>query len=192
MKRVADQTSTRSVGAALNRSLLRSQSDPFRFVRVPKARVASFGFKGNLRRVVCTLNGTETFNCSLFPSRGNYFITLNRKLREKLGLDVGEPVTVELEKDTSKYGMPMPEEFAEVIRQDPEGERLFNALSPGNQRLMLKLVVFVKDIDRRIARALAGIELLKRSDGSFDYHAQHLAMKLVTTRTPDFRIEPER
>jgi len=165
---------------------------PWHILRVPKARVASFGFKGNLRRVVCTLNGTETFNCSLFPSRGNYFITLNRKLREKLGLDVGEPVTVELEKDTSKYGMPMPEEFAEVIRQDPEGERLFNALSPGNQRLMLKLVVFVKDIDRRIARALAGIELLKRSDGSFDYHAQQLAMKLVTTRTPDFRIEPER
>ena len=135
---------------------------PWHILRVPKAKVASFGFKGNLRRVVCTLNGAETFNCSLFPSRGNYFITLNKKLREKLRLEVGDPVLVELERDESKYGMPMPEEFAEVLRQDPEGERLFNALSPGNQRLMLKLIVFVKDIDRRIARALAGIELLKR------------------------------
>jgi bifunctional DNA-binding transcriptional regulator/antitoxin component of YhaV-PrlF toxin-antitoxin module len=165
---------------------------PWHILRVPKAKVASFGFKGNLRRVVCTLNGTETFNCSLFPSRGNYFITLNKKLREKLGLEVGEPVMVELARDESKYGMPMPEEFAEVLRQDPEGERRFNALSPGNQRLMLKLIVFVKDIDRRIARALAGIELLKNSDGVFDYHAQHLAMKLVTPRTLGFRIEPER
>ena len=40
-------------------------------------------------------------------------------------------------------------------------KRLFEALSPGNQRLMLKLIVFVKDVDRRIARSLAGIELLK-------------------------------
>ena len=164
---------------------------PWHILRVPKAKIGSFGFKGNLRRVVCTLNGTDTFNCSLFPSRGNYFITLNKKLRQKLGLEVGEPVTVELEKDESKYGMPMPEEFAEVLRQDPEGERLFNALSPGNQRLMLKLIVFVKDIDRRIARTLAGIELLKHSDGAFDYHAQHLAMKLATSRTPAFRIELE-
>src|SRR5436190_9923711 len=92
-------------------------------LRMPKTEVSHFGFKGNLRRVVCTLNGVETFNCALFPSKGNYFITLNRKLREKLGLEVGDMVTVELEKDQSKYGMPMPEEFAEVLRQDTEGDR---------------------------------------------------------------------
>jgi hypothetical protein len=149
---------------------------PWHILRVPRAKVASFGFKGNLRRVVCTLNGTETFNCSLFPSRGDYFITVSKKLRDKMGIDVGGSVTIELEKDESKFGMPMPKEFAEVLRQDPEGEKMFNALSPGNQRLMLKLIVFVKDVDKRIARSLTGIELLKRSNGKFDYHAQHLAM----------------
>ncbi len=154
---------------------------PWHILRVPKSKVADFGFKGNLRRVICTLNGTENFNCSLFPSKGDYFITLNKKLREKLGLEVGNTVTIELAKDESKYGMPMPQEFAEVLRQDAEGERLFNGLSPGNQRLMLKLIVFVKDVDKRIARALTGIELLKHSDGVFDYAAQHLAMKIVTS-----------
>lgn len=154
---------------------------PWHILRVPKAKVASFGFKGNLRRVVCSLNGGEPYNCSLFPSRGDYFITLSKKLRSTLGVEVGDGVTIELEKDTSEFGMPMPPEFAEVLRQDPDGERLFNALSPGNQRLMLKLIVFVKNVDRRIARALAGIELLKHSDGVFDYHAQHLAMRLVSS-----------
>jgi len=158
-------------------------------LRVPKKAVAPFGFKGNLRRVVCTLNGVETFNCSLFRSQGNYFITLNKKLRDKLGLEVGDIVTVELKKDESKYGMPMPEEFAEVLRQDPEGDRLFNELSPGNQRLMLKLIVFVQDVDRRIARALAGIELLKRSDGKFEYHMQHDAMRLVSSAEPIFKFD---
>lgn len=165
-------------------------TDVWHILRFPKARVISFGFKGNLRRVVCTLNGTETFNCSLFPSRGDYFITLNKKLRDKLGIEVGDNVTIELEKDTSEFGMPMPAEFAEVLRQDPDGKRLFDALSPGNQRLMLKLIVFVKDVDRRIARALAGIELLKLSNGIFDYRAQHLAMKIVTSTRIRFANEP--
>ncbi|HQZ95751.1 MAG TPA: YdeI/OmpD-associated family protein [Pyrinomonadaceae bacterium] len=150
---------------------------PWHILRVEKALVADFGFNGNLRRVMCSLNGGEPFNCSLFPSKGDYFLTLSKQLRKTLGVDIGDTVTVELSKDTSKYGMPMPEEFAEVLRQDAEGERLFNALSPGDQRLMLKLVVFVKDPDRRIARSLAGIELLKRSDGKFVYSEQHLAMR---------------
>lgn len=158
-------------------------------LRVKREKVASFGFKGNLRRVICTLNEIETFNCSLFPNKGDYFITLNKERRDKLELELGDSVAVELVKDRSAYGMPVPEEFAEVLRQDPDGERLFNALSPGNQRLMLKLIVFVKDVDRRIARAIAGIEMLKRSDGKFDYHAQHLAMKIVTSAQIRFSTE---
>lgn len=152
-------------------------SPPWHILRVPKAKVADFGFKGNLRRVVCTLNGTEAFNCALFPSKGDYFITLNKKLRDKLGLEIGKAVMVELTKDESEFGMPMPEEFAEVLRQDAEGERLFNALSPGNQRLMLKLIVFVKDVDKRIIRSLVGLETLKRCDGRFEYHVLHDAMR---------------
>ena len=164
-------------------------SPPWHILRVPKVAVADFGFKGNLRRVICRLNGTEPFNCSLFPSRGDYFITVSKKLRQQLGVEVGDSVTVELAKDESKYGMPMPDEFSEVLRQDPEGERRFNQLSPGDQRLMLKLIVFVKDVDRRIARSLAGIELLKRSDGKFEYHAQHLAMRIAGAKDPGTEID---
>src|SRR5580765_5856208 len=81
---------------------------PYHILRVAKKLVASFEFKGNLRRVICTLNGVETFNCSLFPSKGDYFLTLNKKLRERLGIIPGDTVIVELKKDESKYGMPMP------------------------------------------------------------------------------------
>lgn len=155
---------------------------PWHILRVPREKVADFGFTGNLRRVVCTLSPAEPFHCALFPSKGDFFLTLNQKLRSKLGLSVGDSIVVELQKDESKYGMPMPEEFAEVLRQDPDAARLFDALSPGDQRLMLKLVVFVKDPDRRIGRALAGVELLKASGGTFDYAAQHFAMRLTSQR----------
>lgn len=158
---------------------LTDSDPPWHILRVPRAKVANFAFKGNLRRVICSLNGTAEFNCSLFPSKGDYFLTLNKKMRKDLGIAVGDVVTVELSKDESKFGMPMPEEFAEVLKQDSEGKKLFNALRPGDQRLMLKLVVFVKDVDRRIARSLAGIELLKHSEGKFEYDKQHLAMRIA-------------
>ncbi|MCC7309136.1 MAG: DUF1905 domain-containing protein, partial [Acidobacteria bacterium] len=94
---------------------LTDSDPPWHILRVPKAKVAAFEFKGNLRRVICTLNGIETFNCSLFPSRGDYFVTVSKKLRVKLKIDVGSGVAIELQKDTSKFGMPMPKEFAEVL-----------------------------------------------------------------------------
>jgi len=153
----------------------------YHILRFPKSLVASFEFKGNLRRVICILNGTERFNCALFPSKESYFITLNKKMREKLGVEVGDVVAVELEKDVSKYGMPLPAEFAEVLKQDQDGESLFNALSPGNQRLMLKLVEFNKNVDKRIIRSLVGIEILKSSDGKFDYRTVHDAMRVATS-----------
>ncbi|CAN5372271.1 hypothetical protein BH10ACI2_BH10ACI2_15100 [soil metagenome] len=162
---------------------------PWHILHVPKSEVVDFGFKGNLRRVICSLNGTAAYNCSLFPSKGDYFITLSKQVRKSLGVEPGDTITVELGKDESKYGMPMPDEFAEVLKQDADGERLFNALSPGDQRLMLKLVVFVKDVDRRIARSLAGIELLKAADGKFEYSAQHLAMRVAGSPDPGLEIE---
>lgn len=152
---------------------------PWHILRVKKSLVADFGFKGNLRRVMCSLNGCKPFNCSLFPGKGDYFLTLSKQLRKSLGVEVGDVINVDLQPDTSKFGMPMPEEFAEVLRQDADGEKLFNALSPCDQRLMLKLVVFVKDPDRRIIRGLTGIDLLKRSDGKFVYSEQHLAMRIA-------------
>ena len=174
----------------LDSRLITSDSTPvYHYLPVPKDAVKHFAFKGNLRRVICTLNESETFNCALFPSRENYLISLNKKMRDRLGIAVGDNVRLTLEKDESKYGMPMPEEFAEVLRQDPDGDRLFNELSPGNQRIMLQLVVYVKDVDRRIARALAGIELLKRSEGKFDYRIQHDSMRLASSAQPSTALD---
>jgi hypothetical protein len=171
--------------------LVTSDGTPvYHFLRFPKELVKHFEFKRNLRRVVCTLNGVETFNCALFPSKDSYLIALNKKLRDKLSLSVGDTVTVELERDESKYGFPMPKEFAEVLRQDPEGKAMFEALTPGNQRIMLQLINYNKNVDKRIIRSLTGIELLKRNDGKFDYHMQHDGMRLACSLPKDMEFDP--
>jgi uncharacterized protein YdeI (YjbR/CyaY-like superfamily) len=83
----------------------------------------------------------------------------------------------------------MPDEFAEVLRQDATGREMFEALTPGNQRIMLKLVDLSKDVDKRITRALAGIELLKDNGGKFDYHQQDDGMRAACAFRPDIEFE---
>jgi len=125
----------------------------------------AFGFKGNSRRVVATLNETITFQCALMPKDGDYFILVNKKHRDRLGIIVGDIVHIELKRDESKYGLPMPEELREVLDQDAEGDLLFHALTAGKQRTMLYYIGKWKDIDRRIHYALTVVEHLKKNEG---------------------------
>jgi hypothetical protein len=135
------------------------------FVPVEGRIGAKFEKKDGSRRVVCTINGTESFQCALLPSDGDFVIVVNKVKRTKLGIGEGDRIDVELKVDDSKYGLPMPEELQEVLNQDPEGDKLFHALTPGKQRSLLYLIGKVKDIDRRIHTALIFVEHLKKNDG---------------------------
>jgi hypothetical protein len=137
------------------------------FLRFEAKSVAGLDFPDKKsRRVVCTLNAGHTFQCALLPwTEGGFCIVVNKKIREKLGLTDGEKVTVELVKDESKYGLPMPKELKEVLKQDREGDKLFHALTPGKQRTMLYYIAKTKDIDRRIQWALILVEHLKQNGG---------------------------
>lgn len=122
------------------------------------------------RRVVCTLNGSVEYPCALLPrGDGSFLIMVNKKTRDKLGLKAGTPVSVSLRQDDSKYGLPMPEEFAELLAQDEEGNRLFHALTPGKQRTLLYIIGQPKNSDVRLLRALAITEHLKTNAGKIDY-----------------------
>jgi hypothetical protein len=92
-------------------------------------------------------------------------IIVNKARRDRLGIAGGDKVSVVLEADDSKYGMPMPAELREVLKQDRQGSRLFHSLTPGKQRSMLYYIGKQKDVDRRIRFSLVIIEHLKANDG---------------------------
>ena len=137
------------------------------FLKFDAQAVASLKFEDKKsRRVVCTLNGDHTFQCALLPwTKGGFCIVVNKKIRDKLGIVHGDKVKVELVKDESKYGLPMPKELKEVLRQDREGRKLFHALTPGKQRTMLFYIAKTKDVDRRIHISLIFIDHLKNNEG---------------------------
>ena len=131
------------------------------FLLIPKTIEAKFAFEGKSKRVVCSINGGEPFQCALLPWGEIFYIIVNKQKRDGLGIIAGDTVSVELVKDESKYGLPMPEELREVLNQDPDGDRLFHQLTAGKQRSLLYFIGKPKDIDIRIHYSLIVVEHLK-------------------------------
>ncbi len=131
-----------------------------------------------ISRVICTLNGQEAFHTGLMPDgNGSFFITLNKALVKKLALDIGSEVEVSLKEDTSKYGMPMPEELEELLIQDAEGDKHFHALTMGKQRNLIYIVNQAKRSETRLYRAVVIIDYLKSTNGRLDFKELHQALK---------------
>lgn len=145
-------------------------------IRVPES-VAKTMTRVGSRRVLCTLNGAEERQCALVPYRDKTFvITINKQLRETLHLRIGQKVQVGLRRDESKYGLPVPEELEELLRQDKEGDHLFHALTPGRRRTLLYIVGSPKNSELRLARAVTVVQHLKSNAGKVNYRQLYTAL----------------
>ncbi len=126
--------------------------------------------KKKITRFMCSLNKGAKFHASLIPAgEGIYFIKINKELRLRHKLKIGDSVAVLIEKDESKYGMPLPEEMEELLLHDPEGDRLFHQLTPGKQRSLLYLIVKIKSKEKRLEKSFIILEHLKEQKGSLDF-----------------------
>ncbi len=129
-------------------------------------------------RVVCSLNGTAERQCAILPyGNGRFVITVNKKLRETLGLAFGMGVKVSLKKDKSEYGLPLPEELQVLLRQDAEGDRLFHALTRGRQRTLLYIIGSAKSTEKRIERALVIVDHLKANKENINYKQLSVSLR---------------
>jgi hypothetical protein len=128
--------------------------------------------KGGSSRVVCTLNDSLRYQCAVqHYGRGQRVLTVNKDRQRALQIEIGDEVHVQLARDASAYGLPMPEEFTEALAQDAEGSKRFHALTPGIRRTLIYIVGNVKDPEQRIRRATVVLRHLNTSKGSVDYRA---------------------
>ncbi len=142
------------------------------------ANVVSKYLGNDYKRVNCTLNKSHTFQCALMPmGDGRYFINVNATIQKKLKLNLGDEVTVEVEPDTSKYGLPMPEELQALLEIDPDGDRVFHALTPGKQRTLLHVIGLPKTSEIRVKKAMVVVEYLKEVNGKLDFKELNQAFK---------------
>lgn len=137
---------------------------------VPKHIVKELKFEGKAKRILFAINGAESFPAAFMPKgNGDFFININKKLIKKHNLKEGSKVKVVVEKDTSKYGMPIPEEFEIALAQDREAAAFFDSLTPGRQRNLIHLVYKVKSTDVRIRKSLVILHHLKYTSGIIDF-----------------------
>lgn len=133
------------------------------------------------RRVACRLNGSEEYQCAMLPQgNGTFVITVNKSRRERLGISFGAGVRVELRRDESTYGLPMPEEFSELLRQEKKGNTLFHALTKGRQRVLLYIIGSAKNQDQRIVRSITIVRHLIAHNGTINHRL--LSHELDATR----------
>lgn len=145
---------------------------------VPKKIFEKVSEDGN-KRVICTVNSEEPFHAGLMPKGdGDYFIILNKAKMKAFKLEAGMTIEVGLKKDNSKYGMPMPAEFQEVLDTDEDGLKHFDALTDGKKRNLIYLISSTKNTDLRITKALIMMDHLKANKGKLDHKLLNEAMKV--------------
>jgi len=149
------------------------------FFRVDREMAERF-IHGENRRVICTVNGTVRYHAALLhDGKSGFIILLNQSRRKQLHLQAGDRLEVQLEKDTSDYGMPMCEELREVLDQDPDADALFHLLTLGKQRTLIYWTGNVKSPDIRIRRALVMTAHLVRRNGDIDFKELNAELKVA-------------
>ncbi len=140
--------------------------------------IAEKFIEGNNRRVITTVNQSIELRSALMGSKTGWFIMMNKPTVTKHQLHVGVELQVRLEKDSSKYGMEMPEELLVLLDQDEEGDKLFHELTPGKQRSLIYIVSKVKNTNSRLNKALAIVHHLKEVQGKLDFKRLNETIKM--------------
>jgi len=131
------------------------------YLEIPAKVVETVGGIG-VKRLLCEVNKSLKFQCGLVAlGEGRAYISINSKRMKELGVDCGDQVNLILSEDTSEYGVDVPEELTELFKQDPEGKRRFDGLSPAKQRYILNYIATVKSPQLRVDKAFMLISNLK-------------------------------
>lgn len=121
------------------------------------------------KRVIFSINGQLSKSGGIMKAANYFYLLLNKEIVTQLNLHVGQEISVRFERDTSEYGMEMPEELKCVLDQDHKALAYFQKLIPGKQRNLIYLVSKIKHTDKRINKAFAIVEHLLGEEGKLDF-----------------------
>lgn len=135
-------------------------------------------YKEGNRRVICTVNGIVKMHGALMPAgEDRWFVNFNKERQKKLKVGEGSELEIEMCKDESKYGIPMPEEMEELLKIDDEADQYFHQLTIGKQRSLLHIIGKPKNSDTRLKKAIVITEYIKSTRGKLDFKELNQAFK---------------
>ena len=135
------------------------------------------------KRFIVHINDTLEYPGTPVPiEKGVSIILINKSRSKKLKLELNQDIHIKLVPDTSKYGMPLPPEFKEVLDVDHDGRAYLESLTPGKIRNLIYLVAKVKNPDKRIEKAVVIMEHLRINKGKLDFKMLNMAFKEYNQR----------
>lgn len=133
-------------------------------LEIPEHIIAPFLKEGHKRvKVTATFEDrTITFHAALQKRTDRYFIIFGKKNQKALGVYPNDYFKLQFFKDTSKYGVDMPEELEAVLISDMEASQIFESFTDGKKRGIIYMVLGYKNSQTRIDKSLLICENLKR------------------------------
>jgi hypothetical protein len=130
------------------------------FFWLPFSVEKEFGSRG-LTKVRGTING-QPYRSSLMPAGdGRHCMGLRKELRKKLGVDVGDVVSVTMEPDLEERVIEIPPELASLLDSDPAARAFFDGLSYTHRKEYVQWVTDAKKAETRAARLAKVLPMLR-------------------------------
>ena len=107
-----------------------------------------------------TVNGAA-FRTTVAVYSGVHLIGLNKEVRERAGVEIGDEVTVELERDDEPREVDVPPELQQALSANSEARTAFDGLSYTHRREYAQWISKGKRPDTRQRRAARALEMLE-------------------------------
>jgi hypothetical protein len=110
--------------------------------------------------VRATVNG-YSFRTTLFTMSGRALLGLNREVREAAGVEAGQEVSVELERDDEPRAVEVPRDLASALEADPAVRETFDGLSYTHRKEYVRWIEDAKRDETRTRRVAKAVEMLR-------------------------------
>jgi hypothetical protein len=110
--------------------------------------------------VRATVNG-YTFRTTLFTMGGRALLGLNREVREAAGVESGQEVSVELERDDEPRAVEVPRDLAAALQADATVRETFDGLSYTHRTEYVRWIEGAKRDETRSRRIAKAVEMLR-------------------------------
>lgn len=101
---------------------------------------------------------------ALIPvGEGRFILPLNGEMRKKLKKQLGQSLTLQVERDDNPDPIPMPTDFAECLADEPKARQHFDGLPGSHQKYYIKWIDSAKTEPTRVKRIAQAVTALAKA-----------------------------
>lgn len=128
-------------------------------VEIPIDVPKEFGTKGRVKvkaKIECA-----DYRGSIAPMKGKHLLGITKEIRNKIGKEIGEEVTIELIEDKEPRVVEVPEDFEKLLKKDKSVWDTFSKFAYTHKKEYVSWIVEAKKTETRNRRLKKAFEMIK-------------------------------